>query len=77
MSLRAEVGPELVRALEDGTRVRPDRTFSPLTRVCSEAYVRCLAGQVDFGYLRPCGSEGSHTKLHEEARKSRSEISGV
>lgn len=77
MSLRAEVGPELIRALEDGTRIRPSQAFYLLTYVCSEAYVRYLAGQADRSYLGPGRGEGSNTKHCEEARETRGEVSGV
>lgn len=77
MSLRAEVGPELIRAIEDGMRIRHGRMFCLLTYVCSETYVRYPARQADCGHLRPSRSEGSNTKPHDEARESRGEVSGV
>jgi hypothetical protein len=44
MSLRAEVGPESIRALEDGTRIKSGKAFFLLTYVRSEAFVRYSAG---------------------------------
>lgn len=66
-SLRAEVGPELIGALEDGTRIRPSRVFHLLPCVYSQACVRYLTGQANRGHLRPCRGEGGNTKSYEEA----------
>jgi len=66
----AEVCQESIRALEDGTRIRPGRTFDLLTCICSDAYVRHPAGQANCNHLRSRRSEGSDTKPHTEARES-------